>query len=181
LDDGEGKTRSNGMFSPRVRLSLAMRLRRVSVAVGGTGVVGVMGAVDGVAGRRGSDKAIGTALRRRTSGRGSSFERRGLVEKDFGSGSDSELVCGVGRAREAADELEEEVYNELGVHGLDEDVAEKMDPCRRKDLGVLGRLVGPMGRSVMGMGVMGDSGSTRRGVLPRTLPSFLAERTRRAR
>lgn len=114
---GEGKTRSNGIFSPKVCLSFAILLRRVSVAGGGTGVVGVTGidmpvAVDGVGGSarmRRSEGGMGTAFRRRTSGLGSSFERLGFAEYDLGSGRVSELVRGGESASDATDEFVDEV------------------------------------------------------------------------
>lgn len=102
---------SAGTFSPSVRFSFASRFRRVSVAVGVTGVVGVTGSmpperdsdcakvrveeVSGVMGHctRGSDGGKATALRRRTSGVGRGaclplerdFSRTCRV-KDFGAG-----------------------------------------------------------------------------------------------
>ena len=85
-----GAMSSAGTFSPRVRLSFASRLRRVSVAVGVEGVWGVVGvkgnaeaeggakvavlsvaAVSGVMGwTRGSEGGSGTAFKRRTRGVG---------------------------------------------------------------------------------------------------------------
>lgn len=83
------KTRCGGMISPSVRVSFAMRFRRVSAAVGKTGVVGVVlpneegvPGVPGVAGSvsrapgdlgaGGPASARGAAASRRTSGRGAS-------------------------------------------------------------------------------------------------------------
>lgn len=107
-DGGAGflapKTRCGGMISPSVRVSFAMRRRRVSVADGKAGVVGVavgvgLPSVDGVPGVRGalsrllpaegdgdfgalgvlgvdgSVRARGAEVSRRTSGRGVSCER----------------------------------------------------------------------------------------------------------
>lgn len=78
------------MISPSVRVSLAIRLRRVSATEGKTGDVGVMAGVPVGVGVPGAKKllltegegelgdcrfnALGAGVRRRTSGRGSSFD-----------------------------------------------------------------------------------------------------------
>lgn len=109
------KTISGGTFSPNVRLSFAIRFRRISASVGAEGVTG-----DGISGRgravngddggvdtRTSSASTETVLKRRTSGCGASFERRGLALKDFGIGSTSALDWGDGSAMEDAEELRE--------------------------------------------------------------------------
>lgn len=175
----EGKTRSSGTFSPSVRVSFAMRRRRASGAEGESGVAGVVGiGVTGAAGRRGSEGGMGTACRRRTSGRGSSLHARGVLgDLAFcalgGSGRDAAHVGGKGAASEAQEELVDEVYSELeGVPGRDGS-GEKRRACLRADLD---DVVGPRG-SAMGMG--SGAGSRSWGVLPRTAPSLRAERMRR--
>lgn len=111
----EGKTASEGMFSPRVRVNFAMRLRRISSADGTGGMsenVGDMGvAVIGESGTRVSVGATGTALMRRTSGRGA-FERRDLMV-DFGAGTTSMVVRDSIDVRDMREELDDEVeYSE---------------------------------------------------------------------
>lgn len=194
------KTKCGGTISPSVRVSFAIRLRRVSATDGNAGEVGVtVGVVDvddvpvvGVRRVLGVDGAgevgahecpgvRGTALSRSTSGRGSSLERDlGLCSSGVDGFILSESERGGRRASDAVGPGHE--YGSTCGYFWD------VGACRRdafSESGVEQRLLdgederdGPMGRSVMGMG---SSKQATRGVVPRTVLSFLAERTRRVR
>lgn len=131
-----GKTISGGMFSPRVRVSLAMRLRRVSATDGGGATsenVGDMGVAAGIGdrGTRVSVGAIGTALMRRTSGGGVIAERCALLVV-FGVGTTSMVVRDSMDVRETREEFDEEVeYMEAFEEAVSGNNV-KIDPCRRE-------------------------------------------------
>ncbi len=115
--DADRKTISGGTFSPKVRLSFAIRFSRISASEGAEGVVGdgdgssgrgrAVNGDDGGVVTRTSSASTETVLKRRTSGCGASFERRGRELKDLGMGSTSALDRGDGSAIEDAEELSE--------------------------------------------------------------------------
>ena len=110
--EGEGKTASRGIFSPRVRVNFAIRLRRISSADGTGGTSENVGDIGvpaiGESGTRVSVGERGTALMRSTSGRGASGERRDLMEA-FGAGTTSMVVRDSVDVSDTREELDDEV------------------------------------------------------------------------
>lgn len=173
-------TISGGIFSPSVRFSLAIRLRRISASEGswgpsdGDGDNGT-GPTHGESGTRVSVGETGTALMRRTSGRGPSAARRPFV--DFGVGQTSRL----GRDSWVNDTREEFEDDAEYRDSLDEASSEKdaisgnsvkTDAWRRDAL---------VCELAFGLTSGHSSGSASRGVVPSTAPSLRVERMRRAR
>lgn len=132
-----GKTTSGGMFSPRVRVSFAMRLRRTSAAEGAAGrseKVGDMGREVwmGESGTRVSVGATGTALIRSMRGRGVSPDRRPFVD-GFGVGRTSMLGRDSIDVKDTREELEDDETEY--IDSFEDAVSGKrvnMDPCRRE-------------------------------------------------
>ena len=96
-----------------------MRFRRISASLGAEGVttgdrISAAGRGRAVKGgeagghTRTSSASTETVLKRRTSGRGASLERRGRELNDLGIGSTSVLDRGNGSSMEAAEELSED-------------------------------------------------------------------------
>lgn len=110
VDDG-AKIISGGMFSPNVRVSFAMRLRRISASDGSRGPSEMVGDI-GITpmddnGTRVSSGETGTVLMRRTSGRGPSAERRPFEGVVTGHASRlGRVSCASERREEFADEAE---------------------------------------------------------------------------